>query len=67
MKAFVQWTGDELRLGADPSLTPFPVDRMAKYTICRYKTNEKYITDSKTLSDEDYRHSSRLTYLACLL
>jgi hypothetical protein len=24
IKAFVQWTRDELRLGRDPSLTPFP-------------------------------------------
>jgi hypothetical protein len=49
IKAFVQWTRDELRLGRDPSLTPFPIDIVSD-CIRRYKTHEKFLTDSKTLS-----------------
>ena len=50
IKAFIQWTRDELRLGRDPASTPFPVNRVAEL-IRRYKTHEKYITDSSTLSE----------------
>ena len=50
IKAFVQWTRDELRLGRDPSISPFPVDQVSDL-IRRYKTHEKYQTDSKTLAE----------------
>ena len=50
IKAFVQWTRDELRLGRNPAMTPFPIAQVADL-IRRYKTHEKYLTDSKTLSD----------------
>ena len=50
IKAFVQWTQDEICLGRDPSHTPFPVDRVGDL-IRRYKTHEKFQNDSKTLSE----------------
>jgi hypothetical protein len=50
IKAFVQWTRDELRLGRDPSTTPFPIELVSDL-IRRYKTHEKFLTDSKTLSE----------------
>jgi hypothetical protein len=50
IKAFVHWTQDEIRLGRDPSLTPFPVAQVGKL-IWRYKTHEKFQNDSKTLSE----------------
>jgi hypothetical protein len=62
IKAFVQWTRDELRLGRDPTLTPFPVAQVADL-IRRYKTHEKYLTDSKTLSEaakpEKFKESTK--------
>ena len=42
IKAFVQWTRDELRLGRDPALTPFPIAQVADL-IRRYKTHEMYL------------------------
>ena len=50
IKAFVQWTRDELRLGREPNLSPFPVDQVSDL-IRRYKTHEKFQTDSKTLAE----------------
>jgi hypothetical protein len=50
IKAFVHWTRDELRLGRDPSISPFPVDQVSD-RIRRYKTHEKYQNDSKTLAE----------------
>jgi hypothetical protein len=50
IKAFVQWTRDEIRLGRDPSATPFPIELVSDL-IRRYKTHEKFIADSKTLSE----------------
>ena len=50
IKAFVQWTRDELRLGRDPTNTPFPVENVSEL-IRRYKTHEKFLADSKTLSE----------------
>ena len=50
IKAFVQWTRDEIRLGRDPSRTPFPV-HLVSDLIRRYKTHEKFQTDAKTLSE----------------
>jgi hypothetical protein len=49
-KAFVQWSRDELCLGRDPSMTPFPIEIVSDL-IRRYKTHEKFLTDSKTLSE----------------
>ncbi len=46
----MQWTRDEIRLGRDPSLTPFPVAQVGEL-IWRYKTHEKFQNDSKTLSE----------------
>jgi hypothetical protein len=50
IKAFVQWTRDELRLGRDPAMTPFPIE-MVSDLIRRYKTHETFLTDSETLSE----------------
>ena len=48
IKAFVQWTRDEIRLGRDPQDTPFPVVTVSDL-IRRYKTHEKFQSDAKTL------------------
>ena len=62
IKAFVQWTRDELRLGREPALAPFPVAQVADL-IRRYKTHEKYLSDSKTLSEaakpEKFKESTK--------
>lgn len=50
IKAFVQWTCDEIRLGRNPADTSFPIDQ-ASDLIRRYKTHEKYQADSKTLAE----------------
>ena len=50
IKAFVQWTRDELRLGRDPSMTQFSVDRVNDL-IRRYKTHEKFLAGAKVLSE----------------
>lgn len=50
INAFVQWTCDESHLGRNPAMTPFPSVQVAFHTR-RYKTHEKYLTNSKTLSD----------------
>jgi hypothetical protein len=62
IKAFVQWTCDELRLGRDPSLSPFPIDRVSDL-IRRSKTLEKFQADSKTLAEaakpEEFKESMK--------
>ena len=45
-----QWTRDELRLGRDLATRPFPFERVSDL-IRRYKTHEKFLLDSKTLSE----------------
>ncbi|KAI2511672.1 hypothetical protein MHU86_2738 [Fragilaria crotonensis] len=50
IKAFVQWTRDEIRLGRDPSSVPFPANQTTDL-LRRYKTHEKFQTDSKTLAE----------------
>jgi hypothetical protein len=50
IKAFVQWVRDEVRYGRAPTMTPFPVNTAATL-IRRYKTHEKFIKDSSTISD----------------
>ena len=50
IKAFVQWTRDEFRLGCNPSSTPFPIELVSDL-IRRYKTHQKFIDDSRTLSE----------------
>ena len=50
IKAFVQWTGDELCLGRDPSGTPFSIGLVSDL-IRRYKTHQRFIDDSKTLAE----------------
>jgi hypothetical protein len=50
IKSFVQWTRDELRLGREPSASAFTIDQVSNL-IRRYKTHEKYQTDSKTLAE----------------
>lgn len=50
VKAFVQWTRDEIRLGRDPSDTAFPIEQVVDL-IRRYNTHEKYKADSKTLAE----------------
>ena len=50
IKAFVQWTRDEIRLGRDPSLSTY----LVVYTTIimrHYNTHAKFIKKSSTLSD----------------
>ena len=51
IKAFVQWTRDEIRLNRNPALNDFLV-KDAKNFIRRYKTHEKFIKNYKTLSEQ---------------
>ena len=48
IKAFLQWTRDEIRLAREPSLTAFPVNQVLDL-ICRHKTHEQFQTNSMTL------------------
>lgn len=50
IKAFVQWTKDEIRQGRDPALTVFPVNE-AVALIRRHKSHESYVKKSKTLTE----------------
>jgi hypothetical protein len=50
IKAFAQWTRDEICLGRAPAITPFPVNQVSDL-IRRYKTHEKYQADPTTLSE----------------
>ena len=62
IKAFVQWARDELRLGRDPAASAFPIDLVSDL-IRRYKTHEKFLIDSKTLSEaarpEKFKESTK--------
>ena len=49
IQAFVQWTRDEVRLGRDPHLTPFPV-AMTSILIRRYNTHAQFIKKADTLT-----------------
>ena len=50
IKAFLQWTQDEICLSRDPSDTPFPANQVLNL-IRRYKTHEQFIANSKTLAE----------------
>jgi hypothetical protein len=47
IKAFVQWARDELRLGRDPAVTPFPVELVSDL-IRRQKTHENLVRGRET-------------------
>jgi hypothetical protein len=57
MKAFVQWTNDEIRLGRDPSFTSFPLKHVSDCRV-HYKTHKRYVTDLKTLAEKRRRPKS---------
>ena len=65
IKAFVQWTRDELRLGRDPRLTPFPVNQVSDL-IRHHKTHQKFLSDSKTLAEaakpEKFKETTKWAY-----
>ena len=46
IRAFVQWTRDELRLQRNPTSTEFPMNE-ARHLIRRYKTHEHFIKNAK--------------------
>ena len=50
IKAFVQWSREEVRLVCNPAATAFPVDQV-RDLICHYKTHEKFQADSKTIAE----------------
>ena len=50
IKAFVQWTPDEIRLACDPGATVFPVDQVSDL-IRHYKMHENFQNNSKTLAE----------------
>jgi len=62
IKAFVQWTRDEIRFGRDPSLSPFPLDQVSD-CLRRHKTHEKFVADAKTLAEaakpEKFKESTK--------
>ena len=51
LKAFIQWTRDQLRNGLNPEFTPFPVDDATIY-IRRYKTHENYVKNSSSMAEQ---------------
>ncbi|CAJ1955077.1 unnamed protein product [Cylindrotheca closterium] len=51
IRAFIQWCRDEVRMGRDPSTTPFPVVDAAKL-LRRMKTHEQYVYGSKLMSQQ---------------
>ena len=77
IRAFVQWTRDKFRLGEDPENEGYPVDDASDH-IRRYKTHEKFVKDSKNLSEaakpEKFKETTKwedwnaafLNYLRCL-
>jgi hypothetical protein len=56
------WTRDKIRLGRDPSSVPFPAKQTTDL-LRRYKTHEKFQSDSKTLAEaakpEKFRESMK--------
>jgi uncharacterized membrane protein YgcG len=50
IKAFIQWTRDEIRLGHNPAGIAFPVDQ-AVNLIRRYKSHKTFVDKAKTISD----------------
>lgn len=42
IKAFVQWTRDELRMNRDPATTPFP-NHLTNVLLRRYKTHKQFL------------------------
>ena len=50
IKAYLQWTRDEICLARDQSITPFPVGQVTDL-IRRYKTHKKFQSDSKTFAE----------------
>ena len=50
IRAFIQWTRDERRLGRNPARMQFPVGEAAML-MRRYKTHQKFVEQSKTLSE----------------
>lgn len=50
IKAFVQWSRDQIRMGRNPTMLAFPVAETGNL-IRRYKTHAKYLKDSSTMSD----------------
>ena len=48
IKAFVQWTRDEIRLDRDPSLIAFPVAQTATL-IRRHKSHAQFVAKAKTI------------------
>eukprot|EP00978_Attheya_sp_CCMP212_P014771 scaffold37804_cov62-Attheya_sp.AAC.5 len=50
VKAFSQWTRDEMHLGRNPTNTPFPAQMTADY-ISHYKTHLKFTRDQTTMAD----------------
>ena len=48
IKAFVQWTRDELRFGRDQNKSSFPIELVGDL-ICRYRTHTTFLNDSNTM------------------
>ena len=49
IRAFIQWTKDQIHMGLEPSLSPFPVNETASL-IRRAKTDLLFVKKSKTLA-----------------
>ncbi|CAJ1939808.1 unnamed protein product [Cylindrotheca closterium] len=51
IRAFIQWCRDEIRMGRDPTTTPFPVVDAAKL-LRRMKIHKQYVYGSKLMSQQ---------------
>ena len=50
IRAFIQWSRDQVRTGRDPTMTEFPVAE-ATNLIRKYKTHLAYVKKSSTITD----------------
>ena len=49
VKAFIQWTRDQICTSEDPSAIPFPIDQVSKLLI-RYNSHQSFCKKAKTIS-----------------
>lgn len=49
VRAFIQWTRDEIRMSRDPAATPFPVQNTASI-LNRYRTHQRFSDNAELMS-----------------
>ena len=50
VKAFIQWSRHQIRMGGNPASVPFLV-REASMILLRHNTHERFVKDTSTLAD----------------